>query len=202
LFGKKTTLAAIFSTASMCAVAAPGGQTQGLEQQIQQQPAMAQQSPAQTTDGAPVPQDGVEELSVLQTQIAILKAKAEIAKLNSEIRANDSGVGSMPIGVPAMPPGVSPSGKGFQQGGAMRPPEVPVDLNAGNGGGMSSGVALISGYDGKFAAKIQSDSGTVSVEKGSTVSIMGENWTVLSVSTSGVDLTTSGKHPKAMHMGQ
>ncbi len=156
------------------------------------------QAPAQTVDGAPIPAGGAEELSVLQSQIAILKARAEIAKLNSDIRAADSGAGtggSVPTGIPALPPGVigPSSAKGAQQG-AVRPPEIP--------GSVDGGVAQISGYDGKFSAKIQTDSGPLSVVNGSKVMIMGEDWVVYSIGSNGVDLVSSGKHPKTMHMGQ
>jgi type IV pilus biogenesis protein PilP len=157
------------------------------------------QAQTQTVDGAPIPAGGAEELSVLQSQIAILKARAEIAKLNSDIRAADSGAGSgggVPMGIPALPPGVvgPSSAKGAQQG-VVRPPEI-------FSGSVDGGVAQISGYDGKFSAKIQTDSGPLSVVNGSKVMIMGEDWVVYSIGSNGVDLVSSGKHPKTMHMGQ
>jgi type IV pilus biogenesis protein PilP len=183
-------LAAVFSST---AFAGPSGR-QGSADQVG-----ASDAPSQTADGAPIP-TGAEELSVLQSQVAVLKAQAEIAKLKSDIRAADNGGAGGPMGIPSLPPGAVPPGGGRMgghgnvQGQPMSAPDLPPGADV-------SGVMLISGYDGKFSAKIQSDGGPVTVTKGSTVTIMGESWLVSSVGSSGVDLVTTGRHPKNIHMG-
>ncbi|WP_297475543.1 type IV pilus biogenesis protein PilP [Ferrovum sp.] len=188
-------LAAAFSSA---AFAGPAGR-QGVVDQ-----GSPSDVPSQTADGAPIP-TGAEELSVLQSQVAVLKAQAEIAKLKSDIRAADNGgAGGAggPMGIPSLPPGAVPPGPGGGRmgghGGAQGQPVPAADLPPGAD---VSGVMLISGYDGKFSAKIQSDGGPVTVAKGSTVTIMGESWVVSSVGSGGVDLVTMGRHPKNIHMG-
>jgi len=183
-------LAAVFSSV---AFAGPSGHAASGGQGVVDQSASSD-IPSQTADGAPIP-TGAEELSVLQSQVAVLKAQAEIAKLKSDIRAADNGGVGGPMGVPSLPPGaVPPGGRGVGQGQPTQASDLPPGSDV-------SGVMLISGYDGKFSAKIQSDGGPVTVTKGSTVTIMGESWVVYSVGSSGVDLVTMGRHPKNIHMG-
>ena len=187
-------LAASFSSA---AFAGPAGRAMPVGQGVVDQGGPSD-VPSQTADGAPIP-TGAEELSVLQSQVAVLKAQAEIAKLKSDIRAADNGgAGGAggPMGIPSLPPGAVPpgGGRGVGQGQPLQTSEIPP------GAGLS-GVMLISGYDGKFSAKIQADGGPVMVTKGSIVTIMGESWQVSSVGSSGVDLVTMGRHPKNIHMG-